>query len=134
MKILLVICLILMCCSSKESLGEFNEDGSHKKLTLWLKDKMNDPDSYEHVSTIVDKRSTYRMLIVEFRGKNAFGAKVKNKIYARIAPDGEVLETAESDVWLSREIHGGDVRSEEEKYLETIDSARFNAKREKPTP
>lgn len=130
MKTLTILLLILLGCSSKETKGEFNEDGSHRKFTEWLKREMNDPESYEHIYTMVEKRSGYTMLMVEFRANNAFGAKVKDKIFARISSEGEVEETAEDDVWLLREIHG-DVRSEEEKFLESLDSAYLNARKAK---
>jgi hypothetical protein len=67
-------------------------DGSHKELTKRIKASMNDEDSYEHVKTgYIDKGD---FLIVEtiFSGKNAFGARMKNKITAKVSLDGEVLE------------------------------------------
>lgn len=96
---------------------QFNPDGSHINLTKWIKDEMNDPESYEHIVTISDEREGYAMFIVEFRGKNAFGAKVKNKLFARVSPTGEILDTSDHDKWLT-----GDYKSDEEKFLEGLDS------------
>jgi hypothetical protein len=67
-------------------------DGSHRELTKRIKESMNDEDSYEHIKTgYIDKGD---FLIVEtiFSGKNAFGARMKNKITAKVSLDGEVLE------------------------------------------
>lgn len=117
--------LALMTCKPKteEDLekdkfeAQFNPDGSHINLTKWIKHEMDDPESYEHIVTISDKRGKYNMLIVEFRGKNAFGAKVKNKLFAMVSPDGEVLDTGDYDKWLT-----GNYKSDEEKFLEGLDS------------
>jgi len=54
-------------------------DGSVLEVERYLKLVMNDPDSYEHVSsTIPVARGEYWIVRSTFRGKNAFGGKVIN--------------------------------------------------------
>lgn len=56
-------------------------DGSHREFELLVKRHMNDPDSFEHVSTRVTpvQSDTGRhTIIMEFRGRNAFGGVVTN--------------------------------------------------------
>lgn len=67
-------------------------DGSHKELTKRIKSMMNDPSSYDHIET---KFWTYREHIdveTKFRGTNAYGAVVQDKVMARVGYEGEVLE------------------------------------------
>lgn len=68
-------------------------DGSHKNLTKLIKQNMHDPDSYEHVETRyseVDANTLY--VVTTYRGNNAFGAKVLNKVEAEVSVNGEVLK------------------------------------------
>jgi hypothetical protein len=54
-------------------------DGSVAEVERYLQRVMNDPDSYEHVSsTIPVVRGEYWLVRSTFRGKNAFGGKVVN--------------------------------------------------------
>lgn len=54
-------------------------DGSVLEVERYLKRVMNDPDSYEHVSSTVPVgRGEYWLVRSTFRGKNAFGGKVIN--------------------------------------------------------
>lgn len=67
-------------------------DGSHTNLEQFIKDKMNDPDSYEHIQTIDIDKGTYLIVTTRFRGKNAFGAKIINVVKAKVDLDGNVLK------------------------------------------
>jgi len=67
-------------------------DGSHTNLTKVIKESMNDPKSYEHIKTTYIDMVDYIIVTMEFRGKNAFGALVKNTVRASVSLDGEVLE------------------------------------------
>jgi Na+-translocating ferredoxin:NAD+ oxidoreductase RnfG subunit len=67
-------------------------DGSHPGLTRLIKKSMNDPDSYEHVETRFRDDDNSILVITEFRGKNAFGGKVKNIVSARVDFEGNVIE------------------------------------------
>lgn len=70
-------------------------NGSHRNLTKVIKKSMNDPDSYEHVETKYWDMGDHLVVLTTFRGKNAFGGKVKNSVKAKIALNGQVLEIME---------------------------------------
>ena len=64
-------------------------DGSHREFELLVKRHMNDPDSFEHVSTRVTpvQSDTGRhTIIMEFRGRNAFGGVVTNTAIGSYSP------------------------------------------------
>lgn len=64
-------------------------DGSHKNLRDFIKDNMNDPDSYEHVETTYQDMVTVLIVQTTFRGNNQFGALVKNTVKARVSADDQ---------------------------------------------
>lgn len=59
-----------------------------------IKKSMNDPSSYDHVETRYDDSGDGNTFPVEcaFRGKNAFGGVVLNKVRATVDLDGNVLD------------------------------------------
>ena len=71
-------------------------DGSNRNLEKLIKASMNDEDSYEHISTkynLVLDKPAYAIVTTEFRGKNGYGAKVKQQITAKVdVKSGEVIE------------------------------------------
>lgn len=67
-------------------------DGSHRGLEKYIKDNMNDPDSYDHIETRFLDKGDYILVMTKFRGKNAFGGKVINTITAKVDLDGNVIE------------------------------------------
>jgi hypothetical protein len=69
-----------------------NWDGSHYKLTAFIKKNMHDDDSYEHIETTFDAYDTYLIIKTRFRGKNAFGAYVVQEVKAKVNLEGDVLE------------------------------------------
>jgi len=76
--------------SSRSSL--YNPDGSHKGLVQYVKDHMNDPNSFEHVETKSYNTSNGLLVRITWRGKNKFGGVVTNSILRRISSTGKVLE------------------------------------------
>ena len=72
-------------------------DGSHIKLEEYIKSNMNDPKSYEHIETKYWDYDNYLIVQTSFRGKNAFGALVRNQIKAKVDINGEVIEILESN-------------------------------------
>lgn len=70
-------------------------DGSHRNLTVVIKDWMNDPKSYSHDETVYWDMGDHLVVLTTFRGKNAFGGVVKNSIKAKVSLDGDVLEIIE---------------------------------------
>ncbi|QAT83449.1 hypothetical protein EJ065_1851 [Corallococcus coralloides] len=70
-------------------------DGSVPEVERYLKKVMNDPDSYEHVSSSAPvARDAYWIVKSSFRGKNAFGGKVLNTRYFFIQR-GQVVHVEE---------------------------------------
>jgi hypothetical protein len=69
-------------------------DGSHLKLTEYIKAHMNDPESFEHVeTTYIDRPGDGYVEVKEtFRGKNAYNAKMLNTVWARCKVEGDVIE------------------------------------------
>lgn len=66
-------------------------DGSHIKLTREIKKGMNDPDSFKHIETRFKDLGNEIVVHESFRGKNAFGGLVINKVIATVDIDGNVL-------------------------------------------
>ena len=66
-------------------------DGSHIKLTKKIKEQMNDPDSFEHIETRFKDLGNEIVVQESFRGKNAFGGLVINKVIATVDIGGNVL-------------------------------------------
>lgn len=62
-------------------------DGSHQELKDYVKRNMNDPSSFEHVETKFILKKDYVVLMMSFRGKNAFGGVVINSISGKVKLD-----------------------------------------------
>ena len=69
-----------------------SRDSSHGGLTKWVKENMNDPDSYEHVSTSYVDMGEHLVINMTFRGKNMSGDVVEDFIKAKVDIEGNVLE------------------------------------------
>ena len=72
-------------------------DGSHRNLTKFIKESMNDPASYKHVETRYGDKGEYLIVVTTFRGKNAFGGVVKNSVTAKVDLDGNVISIISQD-------------------------------------
>ncbi len=62
-------------------------DASYRPLEKRIKDSMNDESSYEHVSTaysFILNDDPHAVVKTSFRGKNGYGAVVKNTVTARV--------------------------------------------------
>lgn len=59
-------------------------DGSNRELVKSVKSRMNDPKSFEHVETRFIDRGNSLSLFMTYRGKNAFGGVVTNKVSAEL--------------------------------------------------
>lgn len=59
-------------------------DGSNRELVNLVKSAMNDPKSFEHVETRFVDRGNSLSLFMTYRGKNAFGGIVTNKVSAEL--------------------------------------------------
>lgn len=68
-------------------------DGSHRTVEAYIKARMNNPDSYEHISTSYRDMGSYLLVSTAFRGTNAFGGVVPNHVQAKInIKTGEIIE------------------------------------------
>lgn len=67
-------------------------DGSHIGLVKYVKKNMNDPKSYEHVETKYKDNGTHIYINMTFRGNNAFGGKVINRIEATSDYEGNIIK------------------------------------------
>ena len=78
--------------SDKINFDNFQEnfsgwDGSYRPLTAMIKESMNDDSSYDHVSTtfhLVLNKDQHAVVKTIFRGKNVYGAVVKDSVMARV--------------------------------------------------
>lgn len=66
-------------------------DGSHRDLVRRTKAAMHDPSSFEHISTRHVEKDGYLMVVMEYRGKNGFGAIVRDEELAFYKLDGEYM-------------------------------------------
>lgn len=74
--------------------GQFSGwDGSHYNVKEYVKDRMHNPSSFEHVETRYEVRNDSTELWVQmtYRGTNAFGGVVTNRILAKCTILGNVL-------------------------------------------
>jgi hypothetical protein len=71
------------------------EDGSHPETVRLIKAKMNDPNSFEHVETRYRDKGKYLIVVCEFRGKNAFGGVITQKVRVKMWANGEVFDVSE---------------------------------------
>ncbi|MEQ8821015.1 MAG: hypothetical protein RLY93_12295 [Sumerlaeia bacterium] len=70
--------------------------GAHVDLVSRIKLAMNDPKSFEHVSSDwVDAEDFSIIVTTRFRGKNAFGGTVTQTVSARYSVDGNFLGMVE---------------------------------------
>ena len=67
-------------------------DGSHRALTQVIKKSMHNPDSYQHVETIVWDGGDHLIVKTTYRGTNRFGGIVKNLVRAKVDLNGHVIE------------------------------------------
>ena len=67
-------------------------DGSHTELTRYVKARLRDPKSFEHVETGYSDKGDYLYVRMVYRAKNGFGGMTVNSVEAKCAISGGVLE------------------------------------------
>ncbi len=72
-------------------------DGRHIQLCAVVRRTMHDDGSFEHVETRSSDMGDYLLLAMDYRGRNQFGAKVLERVYARASLAGAVLEILDED-------------------------------------
>lgn len=111
-KWVIAICILFVALAVLSKIGNANRpkgfqgliesrlshyDGSHNELEAYIKSKMGDPSSYEHIKTTYvipkDQSAKTTIFTTTFRGKNALGVLVTNSISARCdIESGRVIE------------------------------------------
>ncbi len=64
-------------------------DGSHAALTRQIKERLHDPDSYDHVKTAHQVRDGRVYIVASFRANNALGATALTTVTAEASPEGD---------------------------------------------
>ena len=81
--------------------SEISEDGSHPRVVSTLKEKMHNPDSFQHVSSdyeIVEKDGKdYHKIVMSFRATNTYNALVLQTCYFVIDADNRVSLVGSQD-------------------------------------
>lgn len=67
-------------------------DGYNLELVRLVKENLNDPDSFEHVETGFKILDDYALVVMKYRAKNQFNAKVLTRVTAKINFDCQVIE------------------------------------------
>jgi hypothetical protein len=67
-------------------------DGSHVQLEKMIKKIMNDPKSYQHVSSRYAQHQQTITVITEYRGSNALGAIINDSVTAQFSLDGQFIK------------------------------------------
>lgn len=63
-------------------------DGSHRGVIAELKNRMRDPDSFQHIETRVTPPDNHtQLLVMSYRGKNGFGGMNKETLTAQVTPE-----------------------------------------------
>ena len=81
--------------------SEISEDGSHPAVVSTLKEKMHNPDSFQHVSSdyeIVEKYGRrYYKIVMTFRATNTFNALVLQTCYFLLDADNQITLVGSPD-------------------------------------
>ncbi|GBF49418.1 hypothetical protein LPTSP4_09310 [Leptospira ryugenii] len=67
-------------------------NGSNKRLVEYVKDRLHDPSSFEHVKTVYSDKGKYIDITMAYRAKNVFGGLVLNSIKAHLYLENNHLE------------------------------------------
>ena len=70
--------------------------GTCTGLVDYVKENMNDAESFEHLDSKVWYSDDYATVLMKYREKNAFGAKVLSSIKAKVSYNCRVLEVIET--------------------------------------
>lgn len=79
--------------AQKNISDQFGFDGMHFRLANLVESSLNDPDSFEHVSTIHEVKEDYILVKMTYRARNGFNALILKSVTAKVNKDnGFVLE------------------------------------------
>lgn len=71
-------------------------NGSHIKVTQYIKSQMKNPSSFEHVESKYIDQNNYLVIIETYRGTNSFGGIVTSSIKAKVDMDGNIIDIIEN--------------------------------------
>ena len=81
--------------------SEVSEDGSHPGVVSTLKEKMHNPDSFQHVSsdyeTVEKDGKRYYKIVMTFRATNTFNALVLQTCYFLLDADNQITLVGSPD-------------------------------------
>jgi hypothetical protein len=82
---------------TKAILDQFSTaDGRHYNLQFFVEDHLNDPDSFEHISTEYAVKEDHILVRMQYRAKNGFNALIRKEVTAKVDLEtGTVLEIVE---------------------------------------
>ena len=66
--------------------------GSCPALVQYVKQRMNDPESFQHVETRYVDKGDYMIVFMTYRGRNAFSGVVTQTVQAKARLNGTVTE------------------------------------------
>jgi hypothetical protein len=77
----------------KQISRQFNAwDGSHIELRKYVKARLHDPSSFEHVISRSWDQKDHLVVSMEYRAANGFGALRRSVIKAKVTLDGTIIE------------------------------------------
>ena len=87
-----ITCCVLANCEGCGATGVSKEIQMEAVMKMYIKENMNDPRSFEYISTDYKNMGTYYIVSTKFRGKNAFGGKVVNTVTAEFDSNGNMIQ------------------------------------------
>jgi len=66
-------------------------DGSHRALERWIKKRLKDPGSYEHIETRFGDKGDHVLVITTYRARNSFGGYTVESVTAKARIDGSLI-------------------------------------------
>lgn len=66
-------------------------DGSHRQFEIMVKNRLKDPDSYEHDNTKYIDKGDHIIVVMRYRAKNSFGGYVVETKGGKFSIDGSFL-------------------------------------------
>ena len=76
----------------KISRGFSAVNGSHIRLARWVKKRLRDPGSYEHIETRYIDVGDHLIVTLKYRAKNGFGGFSVESVTAKALIDGTLTE------------------------------------------
>ena len=69
--------------------GQFSWSGAHRSIERYVKARLKDPDSYEHIETRYNDNGDHLLVMTKYRAKNSFGGFAIETTQARCTIEGD---------------------------------------------